>query len=199
MSVRVALRCTALAVIVAGCALATRESTPVASPAWTSRAIPEARGEIRVAPDGTRTAVRYKGWTTRDFGAFRTYAYDDTRPEPPVQKATMPANVVGDPKKGRALFLNRQKGPCTGCHLVPGTDVWPAGSVGPDLSTPGDRKLPNALLFQQLWDPRVTYPQTVMPPWGAQHVFTPEELVHVVAYLQTLHAPTPPEVDSDRN
>src|SRR5919202_4837085 len=101
MSVRLALRCTVPALLVAGCALATRASTPVASPAWTSRAIPEARGEIRVAPDGTRTAVRYKGWTTRDFGAFRTYAYDDARPEPSVQKATMPASLVGDPKTGR--------------------------------------------------------------------------------------------------
>src|SRR5205814_10141273 len=74
----------------------TRRSSDL--PAWTSHVIPEARGEILVAPDGTRTAVRYKGWTARDFGAFRTYAYDDARPEPPVQKATMPANVVGDPR-----------------------------------------------------------------------------------------------------
>ena len=199
MSVRVALRSAAIAIVIAGCALATRESTPVASPAWTSHVIPEARGEIRVAPDGTRTAVRYKGWTARDFGAFRTYAYDDARPEPPVQKATMPANVVGDPKAGRALFLNRQKGPCTGCHLVPGADVWPAGGVGPDLSTLGDRKLPDSYLYQQLWDPRVIFPATVMPPWGAQRIFTPEEIVHLVAYLQTLHGPPPTDSDPDHN
>src|ERR671934_776382 len=108
MSVRAALRSAALALAIAGCALATRESTPVAPSAWTSHAVPEARGEIRVAPDGTRTAIRYKGWTTRDFGAFRTYAYGDARPEPAVQTVTMPATVVGDPKTGRALFLNRQ-------------------------------------------------------------------------------------------
>src|SRR5438874_2349031 len=199
MSVRVVLRSAAIAIVIAGCALATRESTPVASPAWTSHVIPEARGEIRVAPDGTRTAVRYKGWTVRDFGAFRTYAYDDARPEPPVQKATMPANVVGDPKTGRALFLNRQKGPCTGCHLVPGADVWPAGGVGPDLSTLGDRKLPDSYLYQQLWDPRVIFPATVMPPWGAQRIFTPEEIVHLAAYLQTLHGPPPTDSDPDHN
>ena len=104
-------------------------------PAWTSRAIPEARGDVRTLPDGKREAVRYPGWTTQDFGAFRTYAYGDARPEPPVQRATLPAGRRGDPKKGRALFLSRAKGPCTGCHLVPGDDVWPAGSVGPDLST----------------------------------------------------------------
>ena len=193
------LRWAAVAVLATGCALAASESAPVGSPAWTSRAIPEARGEVRVGPDGKRTAVRYKGWTTRDFGAFRTYAYDDTRPEPPVQKTVMAAGVVGDPARGRALFLDRQKAPCTGCHLVPGDDVWPAGSVGPDLSTLGDRRLPDAYLYQQLWDPRVTFPATVMPPWGAQGIFTPEEIIHLVAYLQTLHGPPPPEKDTDRN
>jgi L-cysteine S-thiosulfotransferase len=195
----VAYRAVAVAVLAAGCALAGRDSTPAASAAWTSRAIPEARGEITVAADGTRRAVRYKGWTSQDFGAFRTYAYADTRPEPTVQRATMPAGIAGDAQKGRALFLNRAKGPCTACHLVPGDDVWPAGGVGPDLSTLGDRRLPDAYLYQQLWDPRVTFPLTVMPPWGAQHMFTPEELVHLVAYLQTLRGPAPPEKDPNRN
>jgi sulfur-oxidizing protein SoxA len=95
--------------------------------------------------------------------------------------------------------MDRVKGPCTGCHLVPGDDVWPAGSVGPDLSTLADRKLPDAYLYQHLWDPRVTFPQTVMPPWGAQGVFTPEEIVHLVTFLQTLRGPAPAEKDPDRD
>jgi len=191
--------CVALAILVVGGALAPRDAGPAAAPGWVSRAIPEARGEIKVGPDGKRTAVRYKGWTTRDFGAFRTYAYDDARPEPAPQLGTAPTGAVGDPKKGRTLFLDRQKGPCTGCHLVPGDDVWPAGSVGPDLSTFGDRHLPDALIYQQLWDPRLTYPATVMPPWGAQKIFTPAEIVDLVAYLKTLHGPVAPEQDADRN
>jgi sulfur-oxidizing protein SoxA len=166
---------------------------------WTSRATPPARGDVRTEADGRRLAVRYAGWTTRDFGRFRTYAYDDARPEPAVQRGVTPPDVKGDAAKGRALFLDRAKGPCTGCHLVPGDDVWPAGSVGPDLSTLGDRRLPDAYLYQQLWDPRATFPNTVMPPWGAQGTFTPEELVHLVAYLQTLRGPAPPEKDPERN
>jgi len=193
------LRSALLTALVLSCALGTRDAGSAASTASVSRVIPEARGEITVAADGKRTALRYKGWTTRDFGAFRTYAYGDTRREPAVQNASMPAGIAGDPAKGRALFLDRQKGPCTGCHLVPGADVWPAGSVGPDLSTFGDRQLPDALIYQQLWDPRVTYPATVMPPWGAQGIFTPEEVVHLVAFLKSLHGPPPPEQDADRN
>jgi sulfur-oxidizing protein SoxA len=191
-----ARRWAGLALLTVGCATATDYSN---LPGWTSRATPEARGDVRTEADGRRVAVRYPGWTTRDFGRFRTYAYDDARPDPPVQRVAMPADVTGDPAKGRALFLDRAKGPCTGCHLVPGDDVWPAGSVGPDLSTLADRKLPDAYLYQQLWDPRVTFPATVMPPWGAQGVFTPAELVHLVAYLQTLRGPAVAEKDSDRN
>jgi sulfur-oxidizing protein SoxA len=176
----------------AGCAAAV-------PPAWTSRALPEARGDVRTLPDGKREAVRYAGWTRQDFGQFRTYAYGDTRPEPAVQRMAPPVGVVGDPKKGRALFLLRAKGPCTGCHLVPGDDVWPAGSVGPDLSTIGSRGLSDAHLYMHIYDPRVLFPHTAMPPWGTNGIFNPEEIVHLVAYLQTLKGPAAPEKDPDRN
>jgi sulfur-oxidizing protein SoxA len=196
---RAATRWLGLSLVAVGCAVAADRSDDAAIPRWTSRALPEARGDVRTEPDGRRVAVRYSGWTTRDFGRFRTYAYDDGRASPPVQQGAMPSGAVGDPARGRTLFMDRAKGPCTGCHLVPGNDVWPAGSVGPDLSTVADRKLPDAYLYQQLWDPRVTLPNSVMPPWGTQGLFTPEELVHLVAYLQTLRGPTSPEKDADRD
>lgn len=163
------------------------------------RTIPEARGEIKTLPDGTRVAVRYKGWTTQDYGAFRTYAYGDQRPEPPVARATMPAGLTGDAAKGRALFRARAKAPCTGCHLIPGDDVWPAGNVGPDLSAIGDRGLSSEYLYAQIYDARSVFPNTVMPPWGATGAFTPEEIVHVVAYLQSLKGPARPERDTERD
>jgi L-cysteine S-thiosulfotransferase len=163
------------------------------------RTIPEARGDITTQPDGTRVAVRYKGWTTKDYGAFRTYAYGDQRPEPAVTRATMPAGLTGDAGKGRALFLSRTKAPCTGCHLVPGDDVWPAGNVGPDLSAIGGRGLTDQYLYAQIYDARVLFPNTSMPPWGGTGVFTPEEIVHLVAYLQSLKGPAPPERDPERD
>jgi len=196
---RATTRWLGLALLAVGCATASDRSDSSTVPRWTSRAIPQARGDVRAEPDGRRVAVRYAGWTTRDFGGFRTYAYDGVLPDLPVQRGVMPSGVAGDPAKGRALFLNRAKGPCTGCHLVPGADVWPAGSVGPDLSTLADRNLPDAYLYQQLWDSRVTFPNTVMPPWGAQGMFTPEDIVHLVAYLQTLRGPVVAEKDADRN
>lgn len=165
---------------------------------WVTRAVPEARGDVKALPDGKREAVRYKGWTKADFGKFRTYAYDDTRPEPRPGKAPMPA-IAGDPKKGRSLFVARAKGPCTGCHLIQGADVWPAGNVGPDLSTFGDRGLPDDYVFNQIYDPRHMFPNTTMPPWGTGGVLAPDEIVHLVAFLKTLKGPAPPEKDRERD
>ena len=186
--------------LAAGCAAAGSDAPYYSAvPAWTTRAIPEARGDFRTVVGGKREALRYAGWSTKDFQRFRTYAYADTRGELPVQRATMPVGVKGDAGQGRALFLSRLKGPCTGCHLIPGDDVWPAGNVGPDLSTIADRKLASEYLYQQVYDPRVVFPQTSMPPWGATGAFTPEEIVHLVAFMQTLKGPAPAEKDADRN
>jgi sulfur-oxidizing protein SoxA len=194
------LRWLAALVLAAGCATTTSDTPDYSSiPAWNSRAVPEARGDFRTVVNGKREALRYAGWTKQDFQRFRTYAYRDGRGEVPVQRATMPRGVKGDPRKGRALFLSRAKGPCTGCHLVPGRDVWPAGNVGPDLSTIADRKLTNEYLYQQIYDPRPVFPQTSMPPWGAAGVFTSEEIVHLVAFMQTLKGPVPAEADPDRD
>src|SRR5256885_2115227 len=81
----------------------------------------------------------------------------------------------------------------------PGEAGGAAGSSGPDLPPLADRKLPEAYLYQHLWHRRVRFPQTVMPPWGVQGVFTPQELIDLVAYLQTLHGPAAPEKDRERN
>ncbi len=182
-----------------GCAGTERPSTAGLPPTpWASRALPEAQGDFKTSPDGKKLQIRYPGWSTEDFGQFRTYAYDDPRPAPAVSRFSMP-QVKGDPGEGRKLFLSRAKGPCTGCHLIPGDDVWPAGNVGPDLSTFGDRNLPDDYVFTQVYDSRNFFPHTTMPPWGTTGALKPEEIVHVVAYLQTLKGPLPPEKDPNRN
>ena len=197
---RLVLRLIALAVLAGGCATAATDAPRGSSvPKWESRAVAPARGEFRILPDGRREQIRYKGWTTQDFGTFRTYAYGDGHPEPPVARVAMPTSLAGDPARGRALFLSRAKGPCAGCHLIPGDDVWPAGGVGPDLSTIGDRGLSDQYLYQQIYDPRLIFPNTTMPPWGGAGVFTPEEIAHLVAFLQSLKGPLPPEKDPERS
>jgi sulfur-oxidizing protein SoxA len=189
----------ALAALLAGCVRSdTHPTLGLPSAPWLTRAVPEARGDVTALPGGARRAVRYPGWTSEDFGRFRTYAYEDARPEVPAGQAPVPA-VAGDPKIGRRLFLDRAKGPCTGCHLVQGEDVWPAGNVGPDLSTYGDRGLPDRLTFDRVYDPRPLFPESSMPPWGAAGIFTADEIAHLVAFLKTQKSPAPAETNPDRD
>jgi L-cysteine S-thiosulfotransferase len=194
-----------LAGIVVSCAPYVGRDDAPRRETWQSRAIPEARGDIKEV-DGKRVQIRYgKGAfarVTENFERWPTYGAADAQQYPVTSKASLPA-VQGDPKKGRELFMDRGKGPCTGCHLIPGDDVWPAGNVGPDLSVIGDRRLPDQYLFDLIYDARVFFPHTSMPPWGTAGIFTPAEIAHIVAFLQTLKGNPPfvppPEKDPLRN
>src|SRR6266446_302154 len=196
---------TVAALLVFGCAPGGERLEAPNPPRWTSRTIPEARGEVREI-DGRRVQIRYKeepfSAVTVNFERWPTYAYTDTRTFPRPNRVPMPS-VTGDPRQGRELFMARTKGPCTGCHLIPGDDVWPAGSVGPDLSVIGDRRLPDQYLFDFVWDARLFLPNPTMPPWGTSGILSPEETVHIVAFLQTLKGSPPfvppPEKDPARN
>jgi len=196
---------TVVALLIVGCTHGADRLDPAAAPRWTSHALPEARGEVKEI-DGKRVQVRYGeepfSTFTTNYEQWPTYSYTDTRAFPSPGRVAMP-DVKGDPARGRQLFMARNKAPCTGCHLIPGDDVWPAGSVGPDLSVIGDRRLPDRYLFEMIWDPRVFFPTTSMPPWGPAGILSPEEVVHIVAFLQTLKGNPPfvppPEKDAVRN
>ena len=62
---RAATRWLGLALLAVGCATASDRPDYSTVPRWTSRAIPQARGDVRAEPDGRRVAVRYAGWSTR--------------------------------------------------------------------------------------------------------------------------------------
>jgi len=196
---------TVIALLVVGCTHGADRRDPAAASGWTSHALPEARGEVKEI-DGKRVQVRYGeepfSTFTTNYEQWPTYSYTDTRVFPPPGRVAMP-DVKGEPARGRQLFVARNKAPCTGCHLIPGDDVWPAGSVGPDLSVIGDRRLPDRYLFEMIWDPRVFFPTTSMPPWGPAGILSAEEVVHIVAFLQTLKGNPPfvppPEKDAVRN
>ncbi len=183
---------------VAACATV---GTTVTSKEWKTRAIPLSQGVIKEA-DGKRTQVRYPGFReARSFDQWPTYA-DGSPPYFPPKKGEMPTGIKGDPKKGHALITAGAKGPCTGCHLIPDAAVWPMGNVGPDLRTIGDRGLPDSFLYQIVYDPRVIFgADSPMAPFGASGIWTEEEIVHVVAYLQSLKgkpAGVPPKVTDDK-
>ncbi len=170
--------------VLAACATV---GTTVTSKEWKTKAVPLSQGVIKEV-DGKRTQVRYPGFReNRSFDQWPTYAADSPA-YPPPKKAQMPTGIKGDPKKGQALM----KGPCTACHLIPDASVWPAGNVGPDLRTIGHRGLPDSHLYQVIYDPRVTFgADSPMAPFGASGMWNAEQIMHVVAYLQTLKGNPP--------
>ncbi|HEU0199906.1 MAG TPA: sulfur oxidation c-type cytochrome SoxA [Burkholderiaceae bacterium] len=169
--------------------------TPPAS--LESRAAVEAQGRI----EGGRQ-IRYReapfSGVTADFSQWPSYT--NGLRLPPPEKVSFPPHLKGDAAQGRRIFLDRNKGPCTGCHLVQGADVWPAGNVGTDLSLAGERYVEaDAVLYQLIYDPRVLNPSSLMPPWGATGLLTPQETVDLVAFLRTQKKPLPPEKDRARD
>jgi sulfur oxidation c-type cytochrome SoxA/sulfur oxidation c-type cytochrome SoxX len=167
--------------------------TTVTSKEWKSRATPESQGIVKDV-GGKRIQQRYPFAGFRaptNFEKWPTHAYGSPEYFPP-RKGEMPKGVKGDPKKGHALIKTGAKGPCTGCHLIPDASVWPAGNVGPDLRTIGHRRLSDGYLYQIVYDPRVVFGEdTPMAPFGASGMWTEEEIVHVVAYLQSLQGNPP--------
>lgn len=164
-----------------------------------SRATPEGQGQI---VDGKQ--VRYRGapfaGVQGQWGEWRTYR--DDKPFPPPQKVTMPTDLQGDAERGRKLYMARSKAPCTGCHLIRGDDVWPAGNISTDHQQIGDRyNTPEleAVLYQFIYDSRVFNPESFMPPWGTIGVMSPQEIVDIIAFLRTQQGPLPEEKDPARN
>ncbi|MBM3354927.1 MAG: hypothetical protein FJY47_03700 [Betaproteobacteria bacterium] len=182
-------------VFIAACATV---GTSVTSREWVSKATPQSQGIVKEV-DGKRIQERYPfgGFGTANFEKWPTFAADSAA-YPPPRKGEMPAGIKGDPKKGNALM----RGTCTACHLIPDATVWPAGNVGPDLRTIGDRGIPDSFLYQVIYDPRVLYgPDSPMAPFGASGMWNAEQIMHVIAYLQTLKgnpAGVPVKVTEDK-
>lgn len=173
---------------------------------WESRATPESQGRI-VEREGKLDQIRYGfggfGRTKGSFDEWPTHAYENRARYPAPVSVVMPKGIKGDPEKGKALFKNRKKGPCSACHVVQDPEAWPLGNVGPDLRIIGDRGSPDQYFYQVIYDPRVLYGMdSPMPPFGVAGMLTEEEMVHLVAFLQAQKGEKPgvvPKVSDDKD
>jgi sulfur-oxidizing protein SoxX len=106
----------------------------------------------------------------------------------------------GDPERGRAVLLDRDRGHCLLCHAIEQIDEGFQGNIGPPLSAVGDR-LGTGELRARIVDPTRLNPRTAMPAYfrseglrqvAAEYVgkpiLTAQEVEDVVAFLATLSA-----------
>ncbi len=86
-------------------------------------------------------------------------------------------------KEGRKVFVTKKLGNCLACHTVQGDPNIPqAGDIGPKLSNLDT--YPKDYLFNKIWDPNKTNPNTVMPAMGRGHRITKQQIDALIAYLQ---------------
>ncbi len=96
------------------------------------------------------------------------------------------ANATGNEaliKEGRKVFTTKKLGNCLACHAVQGDAGIPqTGDIGPKLANLDT--YPKEYLFNKIWNPNKTVPDSVMPPMGKSHKITRHQVDALVAYLQ---------------
>jgi sulfur-oxidizing protein SoxX len=86
--------------------------------------------------------------------------------------------------EGRKLAFDRSKGNCLTCHAIKGGDS--PGTIGPALTDIKSKYPDRKELVAIVSDETKRNPQTVMPPFGRNHILTDKEISAVVDFLQTL-------------
>ncbi len=132
--------------------------------------------------------TRYADWPKTDWKQYNTLAALSSPPYAPPPKLDGP--VSGDPKNGEKLAFDRSRGgSCVACHVMGPTTPSLPGNIGPDLSTIGTWGRSDEWLFNYVYDPRSVNPESVMPPWGTNKLFSEAEIKDLVAFLKTLKEP----------
>jgi sulfur-oxidizing protein SoxX len=100
-------------------------------------------------------------------------------------QAEMPQmDLNGDAEAGKAVALDRSRGNCIACHVMPHGES--PGAIGPALVAMQTRYSSKQDLAQQIWDPTVKNPEVVMPPFGKHGILGDKEFIDVVEYVWSL-------------
>jgi len=119
----------------------------------------------------------------------------DAIPQPLTSEA-------GDPARGRAVVVDRQKGLCLLCHVGPFPDQRFQGDMAPDLAGAGAR-WSSAQLRLRIVDGSRLNPATIMPSYYRiegltrvapafrdKPILDAQQVEDVIAFLATLQDPT---------
>ena len=104
----------------------------------------------------------------------------------------------GDPAKGRAIVVERQKGLCLLCHSGPFPEERFQGDLAPSLAGTGSRLSEGEIRLRMVDSTKVNE-KTIMPPYykteglervaanyKAKTLLNPQEIEDVIAFLVTL-------------
>jgi sulfur-oxidizing protein SoxX len=135
------------------------------------------------------------------LGAMRMAAVAQDLRSFEVVDGAIPESLTGDkgdPVRGRAIIVDRQKGLCLLCHTGPFPEQRFQGNLAPDLRGVGTRWSEGQLRLRVV-DSRRLNPATIMPPyhstddlvrlgrnWQGKPVLSAEQVEDVVAFLKTL-------------
>ena len=105
---------------------------------------------------------------------------------------------AGDSAKGRKTAINRRKGNCLACHVMPIPEQADHGQVGPPLNEVASR-LSAGQIRLRIVDSKVVNPDTIMPAfyrikglhrvqkkWQGKTIISAQDVEDVTAYLMTL-------------
>jgi L-cysteine S-thiosulfotransferase len=87
-------------------------------------------------------------------------------------------------EEGKKIAFHRKKGNCLACHKIAGGTL--AGNIGPALINMKARFADKAKLRSKIFDPTVTSPNTIMPPFGKHKILSESELDKVVEFIYSL-------------
>lgn len=87
-------------------------------------------------------------------------------------------------EQGKELAFDRKKGNCLACHMISGGDL--PGNIGPPLVAMKARFPDRAVLREQIADPRIKNPNTIMIPYGPHGVMSDKEIDLVTDYIHSL-------------
>ncbi len=120
----------------------------------------------------------------RDLTPWVTLSHADRRAanRPARSVLTLPLN--GEVARGRDIAMSAQRGNCVACHQLPG-DAWP-GTVGSSLLQYKKYEYTADRIYQQIYDPRIFNPASVMPPFGRNGLLSDQDIRDLVAFLQSI-------------
>jgi len=94
------------------------------------------------------------------------------------------ASTADEIAEGKQLAFDRKKGNCLACHAMEGGEL--AGNTGPPMIVMQARYPDRSKLSQQIADPTIKNPNTLMPPFGRHGILTDAEIEKITTYLLTL-------------